>query len=187
MRELITRELIEKKGFNFVGIEGDWPDAARIDHYVRHFEYRTLANGQRLRAFQPGCGVIGKSGISSIGCVIIIMRSAPISGSRFTAWICTACIARFNLVLEYLKDVDPETAKVARRRYGCLDAMGIRSGDLRPRGIVRALIKVAKKKSSKCSPNYWRNKRTIRRRTANVIWTRCKMPNSSPMPKSTTA
>lgn len=36
MRERISRELIEKKEFSFVAIEGDWPDAARIDHYVRH-------------------------------------------------------------------------------------------------------------------------------------------------------
>ena len=31
--------LLAKKGFNFIAIEGDWPDAARIDHYVAHFEY----------------------------------------------------------------------------------------------------------------------------------------------------
>ena len=36
MREAISRELILHKGFNFIAIEGDWPDAARIDHYVRH-------------------------------------------------------------------------------------------------------------------------------------------------------
>ena len=40
MRDKISRALIETKGFNFVAIEGDWPDAARIDHYVRHREYR---------------------------------------------------------------------------------------------------------------------------------------------------
>ena len=39
MRDRITRELITKKGFRFVAIEGDWPDAARVDHYVRHLEY----------------------------------------------------------------------------------------------------------------------------------------------------
>ena len=38
-RQRITRALIEAKGFDFVAIEGDWPDAARIDHYVRHAEY----------------------------------------------------------------------------------------------------------------------------------------------------
>ena len=40
MRDRISRELIAKKGFRFVAIEGDWPDAARVDHYVRHLEYR---------------------------------------------------------------------------------------------------------------------------------------------------
>ena len=39
MRDRLTRELISKKGFRFVAIEGDWPDAARVDHYVRHLEY----------------------------------------------------------------------------------------------------------------------------------------------------
>ena len=39
MRERISRELIVKKGFRFIAIEGDWPDAARVDHYVRHLEY----------------------------------------------------------------------------------------------------------------------------------------------------
>ena len=35
MRARITRELIERKGFTIVAVEADWPDAARIDHYVR--------------------------------------------------------------------------------------------------------------------------------------------------------
>jgi protein-L-isoaspartate(D-aspartate) O-methyltransferase len=39
MRARISRELIEKKGFRFVAIEGDWPDAARVDHYIRHLKY----------------------------------------------------------------------------------------------------------------------------------------------------
>ena len=39
MRERITRELIIEKGFRFVAIEADWPDAARVDHYVRHLQY----------------------------------------------------------------------------------------------------------------------------------------------------
>lgn len=36
MRARITRELIEKHGFNIVAVEADWPDARRLDHYVRH-------------------------------------------------------------------------------------------------------------------------------------------------------
>ncbi|MDE8653688.1 erythromycin esterase family protein [Novosphingobium album (ex Liu et al. 2023)] len=35
-RAAITRRLIERYGFNIVAMEGDWPDIARIDSYVRH-------------------------------------------------------------------------------------------------------------------------------------------------------
>ena len=35
-RAQITRRLIERHGFNIVAVEGDWPDVARIDDYVRH-------------------------------------------------------------------------------------------------------------------------------------------------------
>ncbi len=36
MRARITQKLITDKGFDIVAAEADWPDAARIDHYVRH-------------------------------------------------------------------------------------------------------------------------------------------------------
>src|ERR1019366_181154 len=35
-RAAITRRLIQQHGFNIVAVEADWPDAARIDHHVRH-------------------------------------------------------------------------------------------------------------------------------------------------------
>ena len=35
-RAAITRFLIRNCGFNIVAVEADWPDAARIDNYVRH-------------------------------------------------------------------------------------------------------------------------------------------------------
>lgn len=35
MRQRITAELIEQKGFRRIGIEGDWPDVEWVDEYVR--------------------------------------------------------------------------------------------------------------------------------------------------------
>src|SRR5687768_5620892 len=35
-RAAITQRLIVDHGFNIVAVEADWPDAARIDRYVRH-------------------------------------------------------------------------------------------------------------------------------------------------------
>ncbi|HET9484331.1 MAG TPA: erythromycin esterase family protein, partial [Xanthomonadales bacterium] len=34
-RAAITRRLILEKGFNAVAVEADWPDALRVDRYVR--------------------------------------------------------------------------------------------------------------------------------------------------------
>lgn len=35
MRARITMELVREKGFDVVGLEADWPDAGRVDQYVR--------------------------------------------------------------------------------------------------------------------------------------------------------
>ena len=35
-RAAITRRLVECHGFRIVAVEADWPDAARIDRFVRH-------------------------------------------------------------------------------------------------------------------------------------------------------
>ncbi|MBK5231278.1 MAG: erythromycin esterase family protein, partial [Thermoleophilia bacterium] len=34
-RRRITRRLVIEHGFGFVAVEGDWPDAARIDNWIR--------------------------------------------------------------------------------------------------------------------------------------------------------
>src|SRR3954447_24431381 len=47
-RAAITKQLITTHGFNIVAVEADWPDAARIDRYVRHL---APANSAR-RAFE---------------------------------------------------------------------------------------------------------------------------------------
>jgi erythromycin esterase-like protein len=47
-RAAISRHLIKRHGFNIVAVEGDWPDCATIDRYVRHREWRA----GELKAFE---------------------------------------------------------------------------------------------------------------------------------------
>ena len=119
MRDLISRELIVKKGFRFVAIEGDWPDAARIDHYVRHLEYPPsewtafarfptwMWRNEEVRAFVDW----------------LRTHNAPLIPAERTAFHgldLYSLYASIRAVLEYLDAVDPAGAKVARERYGCL-------------------------------------------------------------------
>jgi erythromycin esterase-like protein len=36
-RTAITKRLIREKGFNFIGVEGDWPDCYRINRYIKGY------------------------------------------------------------------------------------------------------------------------------------------------------
>jgi erythromycin esterase-like protein len=37
-RTAITKRLIREKGFNFIGVEGDWPDCYRINRYIKGYK-----------------------------------------------------------------------------------------------------------------------------------------------------
>ena len=119
MRARISRELIEHHGFSFVAIEGDWPDAARVDHYVRHAEFRPsewtafarfpvwMWRNQEVRDFVDW---------------LRAHNSRLEAGRRvaFHGLDLYSLFSSIHAVLRYLDEVDPKTARIARVRYGCL-------------------------------------------------------------------
>jgi protein-L-isoaspartate(D-aspartate) O-methyltransferase len=119
MRARISRELIERKNFSFIAIEGDWPDAARVDHYVRHAQYAPsewtafsrfpvwMWRNQETRAFVDW---LRKHNSTSE----VVHRVA------FHGLDLYSLYNSIRSVLSYLDDVDPPSARVARQRYGCL-------------------------------------------------------------------
>lgn len=117
MRDRISRELIERKGFSFVAIEGDWPDAARIDHHVRGLQHPVpewsafarfptwMWRNQEMRGFVDWLHAHNSQASSQVAVHGLDLYSL---------------YASIRSVLAYLDQVDPATAKVARHRYGCL-------------------------------------------------------------------
>lgn len=119
MRERISRELIEKKGFSFVAIEGDWPDAARIDHYVRHAEHPP----SEWTAFARFPTWMWRNREVADFVDWLRTRNAGVEPKRRVAFHGLDLYSLHNSireVLRYLDDVDPATARVARHRYACL-------------------------------------------------------------------
>ncbi|HET9428348.1 MAG TPA: protein-L-isoaspartate(D-aspartate) O-methyltransferase [Allosphingosinicella sp.] len=121
-RAAISRRLIEDHGFNIVAVEADWPDAASIDRYVRH---------------RPGREGESEADAPFQRFPLWMWRNTDVD--RFVRWLRGHNQGReaermtgfygldlYNLgssmraVIDYLDDVDPDAARLARERYGCL-------------------------------------------------------------------
>ncbi|MFL6291899.1 MAG: protein-L-isoaspartate(D-aspartate) O-methyltransferase, partial [Thermoanaerobaculia bacterium] len=119
MRARITRELIEKKGFDIVAVEADWPDAAQIDRYVRHLP--PPRDGRRSTFARFPTWMWRNREVADF--VEWLrghndrQRERPVSFHGLDLYSLYASIGE---VLRYLQEKDPEAAQVARLRYGCL-------------------------------------------------------------------
>lgn len=51
-RSYITRKLIEEKGFNFIAVEGDWPDCYRLNRFIKGYDTDNKSAFKVLHAFR---------------------------------------------------------------------------------------------------------------------------------------
>jgi erythromycin esterase-like protein len=51
-RAILSRRLIEERGFTWIGVEGDWPDCWRINRWVRGHEYQDRDAAGLLAGFE---------------------------------------------------------------------------------------------------------------------------------------
>lgn len=119
MRARIARDLVIKKDFRFVAIEGDWPDAARVDHYVRHFQYPP----SEWTAFARFPTWMWRNAEMRDFVSWLRKYNGTVERNERVAFHGLDLYSLYDSirsVLNYLDDVDPESARVARERYGCL-------------------------------------------------------------------
>ena len=126
-RAQITERLIEEKGFAAVAVEADWPDAYRVNRYVRGmsddvYGIEALADFQRF----PTWMWRNTDVVELVEWLGTYNDSLPSSAARvgFYGLDLYSLRASMEAVLRYLEKVDPDTAKLARTRYACFDQFG---------------------------------------------------------------
>jgi erythromycin esterase-like protein/predicted phosphoribosyltransferase len=125
-RAFITRRLIEEKGFAAVAVEADWPDAYRINRYVRGAGTDEDAV-QALEDFGrfPTWMWRNADVLDFVGWLRAHNEARPADKrTGFYGLDLYSLRASMDAVLAYLDKVDPEAGRRARRRYGCFDQFG---------------------------------------------------------------
>ncbi len=125
-RAFITRRLISEKGFTAVAVEADWPDAYRINHFVRgesadEEAVQALADFGRFPTWMWRNADV----LDFIGWLRTHNETQAVDKrAGFYGLDLYSLRASMEAVLRYLDKVDPDAARRARRRYGCFDQFG---------------------------------------------------------------
>jgi protein-L-isoaspartate(D-aspartate) O-methyltransferase len=135
MRARITRELVTRRGFNLIAVEADWPDAAWVDSYVRHAPRPRGSTAPFVRF--PTWMWQNREVLEFVDWLRGHNGGVGDPGARvgFYGLDLYSLYSSIGAVLDYLDQVDPSTAQVARERYACLTPW---SGD--PAGYGRTAL-----------------------------------------------
>jgi erythromycin esterase-like protein len=125
-RAEITKELVLRKGFNLVAVEADWPDAYRVNRWVRHATSEPDAEAA-LGEFKrfPRWMWRNRDVVEFVRWLRTHNQSRD-DASRvgFYGLDLYSLHASMDAVLSYLRKVDPPAAERARYRYACFDHFG---------------------------------------------------------------
>jgi erythromycin esterase-like protein len=126
-RAEITRRLIVEKGFSGVAVEADWPDAYRVNRYVRGAGADATPE-EALGGFKRFPQWMWRN--DDVVELVAWLRAhndalapdAPRAG--FYGIDLYSMFTSIQSVIRYLEGVDPEAANRARQRYGCFHHAG---------------------------------------------------------------
>lgn len=126
-RAEITKRLIQEKGFTVVAVEADWPDAYRVNRYVRGVSHDATPV-DALEGFQrfPLWMWRNTEVVHFMDWLREYNDALPEQATKtgFYGLDLYSMYASMQAVLRYLEKIDPEAAQQARERYSCFERFG---------------------------------------------------------------
>ena len=126
-RAQITRRLIKEKDFSAVAVEADWPDAYRVNRYVRGAGSDADAV-EALSGFKrfPSWMWRNANVLDFVGWLRTYNDDLPAAANKigFYGLDLYSLHTSMAAVLEFLDRIDPKAAQRARARYACFDHFG---------------------------------------------------------------
>lgn len=122
-RAALSRKLVTEHGFRAIVVEADWPDAWRVNRYVRGLSDDPDASAA-LSGFERFPTWMWRNTVVRDFVEWLREHNRALPASRqvgFYGMDLYSLFTSIGAVLDYLDRVDPEAAQRARSRYACFD------------------------------------------------------------------
>jgi erythromycin esterase-like protein len=123
-RTYITKKLIEEKGFNFIAVEGDWPDCYRLNRFIKGYDILSKSAFNVLHAFNrwptwmwANWEIIALADwLEKHNTNLPANEKAGFYGlDVYSLW------ESMESIIQYLGKTDPAALKVAEEAYRCFE------------------------------------------------------------------
>jgi erythromycin esterase-like protein len=123
-RARLSKRLIEEKGFNFIAVEGDWPDCYRVNRYVKNLSGSGSSAPEVLQCFNrwPTWMWANWEIVSLVEWMHKHNRNKPLNErAGFYGLDVYSLWESLDELKKYLVHKDPETYQVAENAFKCFE------------------------------------------------------------------
>ena len=143
-RTTISKRLIEEHGFNFIAVEGDWPDFYRVNRYVKHYKNSHDGSIEVLKEFNRWPTWMWANWETETLVNWLHKHNTGLSAQKrvgiygldvYSLW------ESMEAIVDYLQSHDRTLLPAAKRALGCFEPFGDEMGMAYARSLQRFLPK----------------------------------------------
>ena len=126
-RTHISKYLIEQKGFDFIAVEGDWPDCYRLNRFIKGYDIENKSAFKLLQTFNRWpTWMWANTEIVRLAAWLKAHNAKTADGNRagFYGLDVYSLFESIDEILRRLGKIDPALARTVRARYECFDRFG---------------------------------------------------------------
>src|SRR5665213_74615 len=123
-RTRISKRLIEEKGFNFIGVEGDWPDCYRLNRFIKGYDIENKSAFKLLHTFNRWPTWMWANWEIVALADWLQIHNTRLSADKkvgFYGLDVYSLWESMESIMQYLKKVDPATLKLAEDAFRCFE------------------------------------------------------------------
>ncbi|SDL63504.1 Erythromycin esterase homolog [Daejeonella rubra] len=123
-RALISKKLIEEMGFNFIAVEGDWPDCYRLNRFIKGYEPEDTSAFDVLQKFNRWPTWMWANWEISALAEWMFQHNKGLASNQkvgFYGLDVYSLWESMESIMGYLKQKDPAALKIAEKAFQCFE------------------------------------------------------------------